>query len=80
MTRLIKGHKYYLKWWDAQSESKWQTADEILKTDPAVIEAVYHYVGKGKAGYCFAGEYNDGEFGNSTIIPSLSDIKSIRKI
>lgn len=76
--RLVKNHRYHIRWHDALSESRWQTLEEILKTEPAVIEATYYYVGKGKAGYCFAGEYNDGEWGNSTIIPSLQDIKSIK--
>lgn len=79
MTKLIKGKRFHIRWQDACSESKWQSAEDILNTPPAIIEATYYYVGKSKAGYCFAGEYNDGEFGNSTIIPSMSDIKSIKQ-
>lgn len=78
--KLIKGRRYHIKWIDAVSESKWQTPQEVLETEPAIIEASYFYIGRGKAGYCFAGEYNNGEYGNTTIIPSLQDIKSIKKV
>jgi hypothetical protein len=78
MSRLIKGKRFHIRWQDALSESKWQSAEDILKTSPAIVEATYYYIGKSKAGYCFAGEYNDGEYGNMTIIPSLADIKAIK--
>lgn len=79
MTRLLANKKYKVQWVDIQSFVEWTHKDEILKVAPTIIESVYIYVGKGKAGLCFAGEYNGGEYGNVTIIPK-GNIKKITKI
>lgn len=67
--KLIANSKYKVKWIDIQSFPEWTPRSEILALEPVIVESVYIYVGKGKAGLCFASEYNDSEFGNTTIIP-----------
>ena len=61
--------KYKVKWVDIHSFSEWTSKEEILKSPPTVIESLYIYIGKGKGGLCFAGEFNGDEYGNVTILP-----------
>lgn len=79
MIRLIPNKKYKVKWVDIHSFSEWRSKKDILDTAEVIIESVYIYVGKGKAGLCFAGEYNGGEYGNTTVIPK-GNIKKITQI
>lgn len=76
--RLSAGKTYKIKWQDVMSFAEWKEADELKQETPVIIEAVYIYVGRSKAGLIFAGEKNDTEFGNATIIPPQL-IKSIRQ-
>lgn len=73
--RLIPHKKYKITWTDILSFSEWMHKDEILKVPETKIESVYIYVGKGKGGYCFAGEFNGNEYGNISIIPKGNLIK-----
>jgi len=77
--RLTKGKTYKVKWHDAQSFSDWKTAEQLLNTPPAIVQATYIYVGRGKGGLCFAGEHGDGDFGNATIIPA-GMIKAVKEV
>jgi len=77
--RLLPNKKYKIQWVDIASFSAWQHRDEILKIPETIIESVYIYVGRGKGGLCFAGEYNGEEYGNVTIVPR-GNIKKITLI
>ncbi len=76
--RLQPGKTYKIKWQDVISFSEWKEAEELKAQKPVLIEAVYIYVGRGKAGLIFAGEKSDPDFGNATIIPPQL-IKSIKR-
>jgi hypothetical protein len=80
MTRLYPNKKYKIQWCDISSFPEWTHKDDILKIPETIIESVYIYVGKGKGGLCFAGEYNGEEYGNVSIIPKgvIRKIKLIK--
>jgi hypothetical protein len=80
MNRLTKNKKYYVEWIDFVSEPAWRTLEQLKNTDPAITEGIYTYLGKGKAGYIFAGEKNGDEYGNTTFIPSLNTIKKLKAV
>jgi hypothetical protein len=80
MIRLYANKKYKVQWLDISSFPEWTHRDEILKLPETIIESVYIYVGKGKGGLCFAGEYNGNDYGNISILPRgcIKHIKNIR--
>lgn len=76
--RLSAGKTYKIKWQDIHSIAEWKEADELKQERPVIIEAVYIYVGRGKAGLIFAAEKNGDSYGNSTTLPPQV-IKNIKQ-
>ena len=82
--KLTKHKKYQVRWQDIEGLAQWMSEAEILKRQPVIVESVYYYVGKSKAGYCFAADISEEKeedtiYASIAIIP-LAVIKAIKPI